>query len=519
MKKFTLFLAALTITATAFAAGPIEEQPAGTLKNYTREGKSVVWDYEDGFYVAYQEGKVSIVFAEDGKVYMKDPLYAMAYDTWVEGTLSEDGKTITIPMGQVIYHSPYYDADVILSWGTTSEAMINWDTYELEVNYTPDENVEAAVFTIDGDKICLEGSEGADVLTAEDLAEFAATGLSAIWADNLAWVQTIEWGTVLTELPPAPPAVPANPEIIEWRDLGNETGYNRLEFKIDPVDVDGNPLDVEQGKLTYSVFTDYDQLFTFTMDDYNYDFDQETTEVPYNQYSYNFSPNSIFFYRTNAEGYDRFFEWRIGMQVYYEAGGVKNASDIVYLEVFDQPEPPTPPTTESVVLVIVDKNGEEHVFDLAEGANGDFTTTVAMEYVPYGWAYWDPNLTDEENELNRPIAHFYFLINDQRYGAEGMRPTVLGTALDNPLDAELDGFYTLPVGFNYTLGVAINNDEYYVYAAVANFTSVEDLNANKTVAGVRYFNVAGQEMAQPEGLTIQVTTYTDGTTSAVKVIK
>ncbi len=41
----------------------------------------------------------------------------------------------------------------------------------------------------------------------------------------------------------------------------------------------------------------------------------------------------------------------------------------------------------------------------------------------------------------------------------------------------------------------------------------------KTVAGVRYFNVAGQEMKQAEGLTIVVTTYTDGTTSAAKVVK
>ena len=39
------------------------------------------------------------------------------------------------------------------------------------------------------------------------------------------------------------------------------------------------------------------------------------------------------------------------------------------------------------------------------------------------------------------------------------------------------------------------------------------------MAGVRYFNVPGQEMAQPSGLTIQVTTYTDGTTSALKVVK
>ena len=346
--------------------------------------------YDYGFYVAYQEGKVSIVFAEDGKVYMKNPLMAMAYDTWVEGTLSEDGTTITIPMGQVLYHSPYYDADVILSWGSTSEASINWDTYELEVNYTPDESVEAAIFTIDGDKIRLENSAGTAMedLTGEDLAEFAATGLTAIWADTRGWVQTIEWNTVLTEIPAPKPAVPANPEVIEWRDLGNESGYNRLQFNIDPVDVDGNPLDIEQGSLTYSVFTDEDQIFTFDAVHYYWDFDgEEVTEVPYGQYSYNFSPESIFFYRTNAEGYDPFFTWRIGMQVYYTADGVRNASDIVYLEVFDNP------------------------------------------------------------------------------------------------------------------------------------SSVNEVNAGKTVAGVRYYNMAGQEVAQPTGMTIQVTTYTDGTTSAVKVMK
>ena len=49
--------------------------------------------------------------------------------------------------------------------------------------------------------------------------------------------------------------------------------------------------------------------------------------------------------------------------------------------------------------------------------------------------------------------------------------------------------------------------------------ALNELNAGKTVANVRYFNVAGQEMAQPEGMTIQVTTYTDGTTSTAKVVK
>ena len=54
---------------------------------------------------------------------------------------------------------------------------------------------------------------------------------------------------------------------------------------------------------------------------------------------------------------------------------------------------------------------------------------------------------------------------------------------------------------------------------VAPITGIDELVDGKTVAGMRYFNMAGQEMSEANGLTIMVTTYTDGTTSAVKVIK
>ena len=48
---------------------------------------------------------------------------------------------------------------------------------------------------------------------------------------------------------------------------------------------------------------------------------------------------------------------------------------------------------------------------------------------------------------------------------------------------------------------------------------INELAAGKTIAGVRYFNMAGQEMQQANGMTIVVTTYTDGTTSTAKVMK
>ena len=50
-------------------------------------------------------------------------------------------------------------------------------------------------------------------------------------------------------------------------------------------------------------------------------------------------------------------------------------------------------------------------------------------------------------------------------------------------------------------------------------TSINEVVDGNTIAGVRYFNMAGQEMQEANGMTIVVTTYTDGTTSAVKVIK
>ena len=80
--------------------------------------------------------------------------------------------------------------------------------------------------------------------------------------------------------------------------------------------------------------------------------------------------------------------------------------------------------------------------------------------------------------------------------------------------------FTHQVGIQvfYTIGREKNASD-IVYLEVYPNTGVDELNAGKQVADVRYYNIAGQEMAQPNGLTIQVTTYTDGTRSTTKVIK
>ena len=68
----------------------------------------------------------------------------------------------------------------------------------------------------------------------------------------------------------------------------------------------------------------------------------------------------------------------------------------------------------------------------------------------------------------------------------------------------------------------VNFEDIYadVNVILDNRTAVEEIDAAKAVAGVVYYNLAGQKSAQPvDGVNIVVTTYTDGSTSTAKVIK
>ena len=181
-------------------------------------------------------------------------------------------------------------------------------------------------------------------------------------------------------------------------------------------------------------------------------------------------------------------------------------------------------------LCIWDQYNVEHDYQLFPGADGSYVTTITLTYNPWGEFYWDPNKSDAENELNRPQVPYCFVVNGTRYGAPAnLQATLMGEAantVSNPLISG-DNLYTVPVGFAYVLGVYMGGSEewggengYYVYCAQAVMTTgIDEMNANKAVAGVRYFNMAGQEMNEANGMTIVVTTYTDGTTSAAKVIK
>ena len=362
----------------------ITEQPEGTVVTYKRGGEFLYVSLY-GYFSEPQSGRVKVVYADDGQtVYIKDPLcYGEGVGAWVYGELSEDGQTISVPLGQYVSYNEEYSYGLVLSWGSTYAIDLGDDFYW--VDFYADESVTEVKYAVDpaNETITLLGSEG-DCNSPEPFC-YEATGLAGTWDDDGS-MATLEWGSTWTKLGDAVPAVPANPEVTDFFDSGNEEGYTRLDFNIDLVDVDGNPLDPDC--LTYSIFTDNDQLFVFDYDTYgaNNGFDTDMTEIPYGYSGYDFYLRRVYFYRTN-QGDNPFFTWRIGIQLIYTVDGVTNKSDIVYLEVYPGP------------------------------------------------------------------------------------------------------------------------------------TAVNEIAGDKEVSSVRYFNMAGQELSQPQGITIQVTTFTDGTTTATKVIK
>ncbi len=313
---------------------------------------------------------------------------------------------------------------------------------------------------------------------------------------------------------PAVPAVPADPTADEWYDCGDESGFSRFYFTLPTTDVDGNMLEPEF--LSYSIFIDDDQLFTFPAEDYTFDLYDDITEVTYDLYhnAVDFNNYYVYIYRTNTEGYEPLFKDNIGIQVYYTVDGIRNASNIVYL--YDKPE-------EAKYYVVGGFNGwnaNEPLEITDEGATFDVVE--------------DPeDVESKEFKILTPgLDNWIWLggIDNNNVGYFEVTEAMMtaGTEIELYADDETTPHYAnfrLPGSGNYTITLVKGAKGLYEGAKIVVKqnntvpTAVNDINA-KAVAGIKYVNVAGIESSKPfDGVNIVVTTYTDGTKAVQKVLK
>lgn len=140
---------------------------------------------------------------------------------------------------------------------------------------------------------------------------------------------------------------PAEPTNVTWHDCLDESGYSYLAFTLPTEDIYGSPLDIEL--VGYRIYIDDNQIFTFTGTEYPNDgLWGNTTDIYYYQWSTgnDIKGDKVYFYHTNAEGFTRFFNTRIGIQAFYLNDdftiGEDNVSKIVYTWVNTLPTPKNP---------------------------------------------------------------------------------------------------------------------------------------------------------------------------------
>ena len=143
---------------------------------------------------------------------------------------------------------------------------------------------------------------------------------------------------------------PAMPEISEFIDYGYMIN---LGYEI-AADFDGNlvgddyTLDkffasedytiLDPEKVSFSVYTDNDQIFTFTPESFPGEIEVPMTQVPYTLRTpggdigyWDLHLNDV-----TTMGDNPFFTWRIGLQTIYTDGGQSTYSEIMYREVYPQ---------------------------------------------------------------------------------------------------------------------------------------------------------------------------------------
>jgi len=239
---------------------------------------------------------------------------------WAKGTLSEDGKTVTIPanqyMGRLEYWGYVFDYFVtaVDEEGNFADLVLNYDA-------------ETSTFTteqtmvLNGSKTELNPYQTFTEVVITKMVDFAAT--------------------------------PEDP-IFESYDFEQSVGYNKIYASIPTKDVDGNNL--MTSKLFYTIWFEKDgveQPYTFTATLYSNDFDEDVTEVPYSHDGYDiYSGGEIIYLEDEVEELQ---SWtKVGIQSIYYGGGERNTSNIVWVE-----------TTGTGIVSLMENSKDAVIYNLA----------------------------------------------------------------------------------------------------------------------------------------------------------
>lgn len=295
-----LYYAMVEISKTAPQPLVAIEAPANlTTNEYLLKATEVIVeeDEETGEEETYtEETSFGVQIGFDGKdVYFQGLVTGL--DGWAKGTLSEDGKTITIPANQYIGSEENYFYGISDYFFTAADEDGN--LMDVVFNYDAEKNTLSTQQTlfVNGSKKILYYYNQYENVTLTKMVEVAAT--------------------------------PANPAVSQF-DYNGELNMGYIGFNIPTTDVDGN--DLMTSKLFYQIMImDMNNMVSplkLTADLYE-DLTEDMETIPYNYSDYDIS-NSVIYLN---QPIDEVKAWKqIGIRSIYTAAGETRMSEISWYD-------------------------------------------------------------------------------------------------------------------------------------------------------------------------------------------
>lgn len=175
-------------------AAIIRFRPDGEQKAFMRNGYAYGYNGERVYLTSQGGMQMNIVYGDNREVFMQEPVAYAEGGNWVKGTISEDGTKITIPLGQRTYHDNYENFDY-------ATAVLRWNAEKDD--YVIDESISEVTFTVDGDRITLDGCN-------------AYTIYGLIYTDDYKWSGFGDYHVVYEPAPVSTLTMPQDVEEEPW---------------------------------------------------------------------------------------------------------------------------------------------------------------------------------------------------------------------------------------------------------------------------------------------------------------
>jgi hypothetical protein len=503
------------IAADDFSGDIVWEAPAGDTKIYSGASHSMSYIFS----ISEEDVKSmtsEITFTEDGKAYWKNPLSQAPFDSYIIGSVS--GNKISFQFPQHVYEDATY-AD----WGLLYEyyiAVFDNISYDEKLSYTVSDDQTLTLTIADDGTISQDGDKWIG------LGDFDQWD-QAYYFDGYA-----DKNIVLTPFKDVKVQAPASVVFEDWalKEDYNDTNTWLVKVGFDGSDVYVKGLSQDDSEMTFKGVVNGDKI-TIANGQY----------VGEMYYRYNYTQAGVVKYAF-SEAYNR------------EVGYVTNSDGDFVFNYDAEKRAMTSPSEDSSLLFAEGIGGTSYstvtvnpsIYD--QGEIKDYTPqTPVITKAEDDWDYYGQiGLRFESVNMNvdgqlLPLENFGYeiYVDDELFTFKAGDPytklTEDMTEIPYSFSDDYDIQYLAGTDYHYVyfyfntmkkLGVRMvytnNGQKYYSKFATlsVDFDGVNDINVDKAVKDVQYFDLSGRRVdASTKGFIMKRTTFSDGTSSVTKVIR